>query len=169
MKKATLHFVAITFLISCSSLNHQAVSHEGEPILLGDVDRRGLEKGPFAEWFNSGYQTYSVDHAALENTNFEDVEILTFMGTWCSDSQREVPHFYKILDHLKISKNKHNVFALDNHPDRRKTSPKGEEKGWNIEYVPTFIFLKDGQEIGRIIESPMETLEKDMANILANN
>jgi hypothetical protein len=33
--------------------------------------------------------------------------------------------------------------------------------------VPTFIFMKDGQELGRIVEYPLESLEKDMAKILS--
>lgn len=37
-----------------------------------------------------------------------------------------------------------------------------------IERVPTFIFYKNESEIGRIIETPVETLEKDILNILKN-
>lgn len=76
------------------------------------------------------------------------------------------PHFYKILDHLGFPEKRLRVVALDNHPDRRKTSPDGAEKGWNIEYVPTFIFLKNDKEVGRIVETPAVSLEKDMVNIL---
>jgi thiol-disulfide isomerase/thioredoxin len=97
----------------------------------------------------------------------EGVDLLVFMGTWCEDSQRELPHFYKILDHLGIPESRLRVVALDNHPDRRKTSPDGAEQGWNIDYVPTFIFLKNGKELGRIVETPLASLERDMINILA--
>jgi hypothetical protein len=36
----------------------------------------------------------------------------------------------------------------------------------NIERVPTFIFLKNKVEAGRIIETPVTSLEQDMLNIL---
>jgi thiol-disulfide isomerase/thioredoxin len=161
-------FLLLAFLAAgCASLNKQVISHEGEPILLGKINQTGLEKSPYSEWFNSAYREYAVDQVSLNNADFSSVEILTFMGTWCSDSQREVPHLYKILDAVHFKRKKMTVIAVDNHPDRRKTSPGGEEKGWNIEYVPTFIVLKNGREIGRIVESPMETLEKDLVQILA--
>ena len=46
------------------------------------------------------------------------------------------------------------------------SSPTGEEKGLDIIKVPTIIFFKDGKEVNRIVESPLETLEEDMAQII---
>ncbi len=50
--------------------------------------------------------------------------------------------------------------------DREKKSGRNIEVGKNVHHVPTFIFLKNGTEIGRIVESPIESLEEDMFNIL---
>ena len=36
-----------------------------------------------------------------------------------------------------------------------------------IELVPTFILDYNGEEIGRIIESPEESLEKDLLRIIS--
>ena len=33
--------------------------------------------------------------------------------------------------------------------------------------VPTFIFYKDGEELGRIVEYPIQDLESDMLKILS--
>ena len=30
--------------------------------------------------------------------NLKDVSVLCFMGTWCGDSRRETPRFYKIME-----------------------------------------------------------------------
>ena len=38
----------------------------------------------------------------------------------------------------------------------------------NIEKVPTIIFFKNGEELGRIIETPNESLEKDMLKIISS-
>ncbi len=166
-------------LISCNTLlkkgdgdavliNQQITSHTGDPILVGLSNREGFQAEPYKVWFNESYQNYEVDAATLEEIKkkISDIEIMLFMGTWCSDSQREVPRFYKILDYLKFKEKKLKVINLDNHPDQRKTSPQGEEVGMNIEYVPTFIVFKDGQEKGRIIEHPIESLEKDLVGIV---
>ena len=58
------------------------------------------------------------------------------------------------------------TIALSDHPDHYKESPQHEEKGWDIEFVPTIIFLRNGKELGRIVESPEQSLEKDMRKIL---
>jgi hypothetical protein len=50
--------------------------------------------------------------------------------------------------------------------DREKKSPDGEETGLNIHHVPTLIFYKNSSEIGRVIESPIQSLEEDMAAII---
>jgi hypothetical protein len=44
--------------------------------------------------------------------------------------------------------------------------PDGSATDSGIEYVPTFIFSKNGKEINRIVEFPIFSLEKDMLDIL---
>ena len=149
-------------------LNQQVTSHEGEIMLLGAINRQGLQSPPFKGWYDPTYQEYTVRLSALGGVSqaLRDVEIVVFMGTWCSDSQLEVPQFYKILDALKFPESKLSMYAVDNHPDRNKTTPGGESKTYAIEYVPTFIFLRKGKEIGRIVEYPKKSMEADMADLL---
>ena len=47
-----------------------------------------------------------------------------------------------------------------------KDTPNGLEKGHNIEYVPTIIFIRDGDTLNRIVEYAHGTLEQDMLTIL---
>ncbi len=149
-----------------TSVNQQIQSEKGAPMLVGKINRAGLQSEPFGTWFKEGYQNYTVDAATLQTVKdkLKDTEVLVFMGTWCSDSKREVPHFYKILDNVGYSEKKLQVVAVDN----QKQTPDQAEKIWKIEYVPTIILLKEGKEIGRIVETPQETLEKDLSKILSN-
>lgn len=153
---------------SAATLNQKVTSHEGEPILLGQVNRTGFQQAPFNGWFESTYADYKPRESALEGVAqaLKDVRITVFMGTWCSDSQMEVPQFYRILDYLKYPEKNLTVYAVDNHPDRNKTTPGGETAANKIEFVPTFIFFRDGKEIGRITEYPQKSLEADMASIV---
>ena len=86
------------------------------------------------------------------------------MGTWCEDSQNQVPRFYKILQQLDFNLKKVQLITVD----RSKKTPENLEAGLNITNVPTFIFYKNSTEIQRIVESPVETLENDMLKILSN-
>ena len=56
----------------------------------------------------------------------------------------------------------HSVFV-----NRSKSTPDNLQEGFNIERVPTFIFYKEGKEIGRFVEFPQESVEADMLKIVS--
>ena len=135
-----------------------------EEILVGTISRMELEKKPYGDWFLETYKEYNIDSTHIKKLDslLRGVKIKTFMGTWCSDSQREVPAFYKIMDQAKANFDNLTLIAVT----RDKDTPQGLEDGLNITNVPTFIFSKDDKELGRIVEYPIQSLEKDMLKIL---
>lgn len=134
------------------------------PILLGYCNRDTFKDTTYSWWFNSMYDVYNIDSATADQLvgKLKDVDIKIVMGTWCSDSRREVPRFFRILDYLKYPDDNVKIIAVG----RDKQGRGNETKNLDIEMVPTFIFYRDGKEIGRIIESPKVSLEKDMLKIL---
>lgn len=84
------------------------------------------------------------------------------MGTWCGDSKRETPRFYKVLEAAEFDLKNLEMITVN----RGKKTPDNLERGFNIFRVPTFIFYKNGKEIGRYVEYPRKSLEKDMLDIL---
>jgi hypothetical protein len=50
-----------------------------------------------------------------------------------------------------------------------KTTVDSLEKNQDIINIPTIIFMKNGKEINRIVEFPIETIEKDIYKILSGN
>jgi thiol-disulfide isomerase/thioredoxin len=144
---------------------NDTVPYEESVMLLGKANRKGLQMDAFKGWFNPGYTDYKVDSETLEQLKplLKDVNITVFMGTWCEDSQRETPHFYKILDEANFSESKLTLITVSD----EKTTPQGFENGKNITNVPTLIFYKNEKELGRIVEYPVESLEKDMLAILS--
>lgn len=144
---------------------NDTVPYEESVMLLGKANRNGLQMDAFKSWFNPGYEDYKVDSKILEQLKplLKDIKITVFMGTWCEDSQRETPHFYKILDEAGFNESKLTLITVS----EEKTTPEGFEKGKNITNVPTFIFYKSEKELGRIVEYPIESLEKDMLTILS--
>ncbi|RLD23170.1 MAG: thiol reductase thioredoxin [Bacteroidetes bacterium] len=168
MKKAAA--ILLILIIGCTNnLNQEAYSdNREETILLGPINWDGLTSSSYAEWFNPNYLNYQVDSVSLEavSGNISDIKIIMFMGTWCEDSQLQVPQFYRILDHMKFDLSNMNSFALDRLESRKLVSPQKVEEEYNITHVPTMIFFREGKEIGRITEFPERTLEKDMASII---
>ena len=140
--------------------------YEDSIILVGPANLEGFQQEPFSVWYNENFDSYKVNDSlsTLIKENINSVKIKTFMGTWCEDSQRESPNFIKILKQIDFDFNNHELITVN----RKKTTPQGLEKGHNITNVPTFIFYKDGIEINRIVEFPIESLEADIIKILTN-
>ncbi|MCH7965056.1 MAG: thioredoxin family protein [Bacteroidetes bacterium] len=138
-----------------------------KPMLIGYTTLEAFNDTSFSWWWNSAYNMYEADSAAAEElkVNIKDVDIKIVMGTWCSDSRTEVPHFYKILDEINYPKEEVTLINVN----RDMQGLENEVEGLDINFVPTFIFYKAGEEIGRIIEMPYETLEKDMLELVSAN
>ena len=133
-------------------------------MLLGRIDEKGLNGDDFIEWYQENYKAHELDTTSIKEINkkIKQTKIKMFMGTWCSDSQREVPAFYKILHQTDFDLNNLEVIAVS----QEKDTPNKLEEGFAIEYVPTIIFYKNDGEIGRYVELAQETLEKDILAIL---
>ena len=165
MKRVATIFL-ILFVGCTTKFNQETTNLESEQILVGKVNWDGLTQSPYGEWFTPNYLSYVVDSTTLADVDVDNIDIVMFLGTWCSDSQVEVPQFYKILDHVNYDISKMSVIALERLENRDLVSPQHEEEEYIIGFVPTMIFLREGKELGRITEYPEKTLEKDMAAIV---
>lgn len=160
------------FTLSYSqTINQLTIDDKGNEKLLGQINREGLTTNSFNTWYSTNYNDYLTNDKIVEilKDSLSQYNIKAFLGTWCGDSRREVPRFYKILDDTNFPESQLDIIALDRTEKAYKQSPNAEEKGLNIHRVPTFIFYKDGKEVNRIVEFPKETLERDMLNIVTKN
>ena len=164
MKLKILLLLFFPALLFAQSFKLTKDVNTGKPLLIGVCPRTALQDSNFAYWFNGNYNLYRPDSLTLNKINgkIKDYKIKIVMGTWCSDSRREVPRFYKILDYLNFPGKDVLLITVN----RKMKGLNDETKGLNIKRIPTFIFYKDDKEVGRIIEAPIETLEKDMEKIV---
>lgn len=167
MKRSAI--VLIVLLAGCTSSDHYQITVEesGSKIVTGPFERTLLEQDPdFKLWFEFRYNEYEVDSALLLaiSARAKEMQYVVVAGTWCGDSKREIPHFLKILDKVHASPDDVQFYGVD----RSKKSEDGITDQFHIDRVPTIIVLKNGKEIGRIVEHPEETLEKDLEKILSS-
>ena len=142
----------------------ESISEYVDKILNGPISKEGLRKMPYKVWFNSNYKTYIVDTDALKNIkkkSLKDLKILAFMGTWCHDSNREIPRLLRVVEEMGIA-DQLELYGVD----VNKKSQLEREKGFDIRKTPTIIFLRDGEEIGRILEKPEISFEQAFEKIL---
>jgi len=133
--------------------------------LLGDMNPDRLYDQPHGEWFMRGFNDFQPDSTAMAEVMKLDttgLRITVVLGTWCPDSRREVPRFMKIVDLWGFPKQKIHMIGVD----LDKVAPLGNFSLLDIQRVPTFIFYKNNIEAGRIIETPVTSLEQDMVKIL---
>jgi thiol-disulfide isomerase/thioredoxin len=97
--------------------------------------------------------------------NIEGMEIKVFTAEWCPDCRINVPKFFSILMALEDSDFSLEIIEVK----RGMTDENNLAEKMNVMAIPTFIFLKDGKELGRIIEHPKGKLEEDMAEILVGS
>ncbi|WP_026776562.1 thioredoxin family protein [Polaribacter sp. Hel_I_88] len=132
--------------------------------LIGIVNKESFTDDAYKSWFDSRYEEYTTDKEVIEQLKGEinNFTIKGFMGTWCGDSRREVPRFYKILEETGFNEDYFELISVG----RNKRTPDNLQEGYNLIRVPTFIFLKNDKEVGRFVEYPRETIEKDILKIV---
>ena len=133
-----------------------------ERMLVGKITQGSLFRDYPVFWNN--YRDYTPRKDAVEQIAGirGSVDILIFFGTWSKDSVSEVP---KILRALDAADNKNLKLALYG-VDRGKQEGLGMSEKFSIQRVPTTIVLRDGVELGRIVEYPEKSNEEDLLRIL---
>jgi thiol-disulfide isomerase/thioredoxin len=80
--------------------------------------------------------------------NSSKFQMVVFAGTWCEDTQNLLPVFYRLVDKSGYPDSSITLIGVD----REKTTLYNLHNAFHITDVPTFIVMKDGKEIGRIVE-----------------
>ena len=132
--------------------------------LLGHVTRQALRA--YAGWLPLWEQPYTPDPEAVATikAGAKDVTVLLVMGTWCPDSKREMPRYFGTMDAAGIGNSVLTMVGVD----RTKKDTEGLTEKYGITRVPTFVFFRNGKEIGRFVErTPAgSTFEAEVAKIL---
>jgi thiol-disulfide isomerase/thioredoxin len=133
-------------------------------ILNGTTTQAILTGNKNFSWFDEDYKNYVPNQEIINSLKplKNEIKVLVIAGSWCGDTQRELPRFFKIMNSIGISNNQIEMFMVD----ENKKTPAFNISVIQITNIPAFIFFKDGKELGRIIEKPVITLEDDLAELL---
>lgn len=165
IKILIIALIVISGLQTIAQMNSMVVDPNTKTkMLIGYCDKNGLEKDVYGVYFKSQYDVYSPAEGYITKLEekIDDVEITIVLATWCSDSQREVPRFYKVLNEAGYNDRRVKVIAVD----KNKEAIVVDISDMDIQRVPTFIIYKNEKEIGRIVETPKKSLERDLWKIV---
>jgi dipeptidyl aminopeptidase/acylaminoacyl peptidase len=147
---------------------------DGSTVLVGEVTREDIIKN-IAGW-DDEYFSYTPDEATVGDIagRLEGVRLVVVLGTWCSDSHREVPRLWKVLEQVGFPPENMRTFAVERAkaaPDSALTTElidwsKNVRDYYGIKAVESIIVYRDGVELGRIVEAPATSIEADLLEIL---
>lgn len=122
----------------------------GEKTFKGIISREVIQNDSSFKWYAENQKDYKPNAAAVEalKKNADSIQLLTFMGTWCEDSHNIIPKFYSLLDVAGFSKDRVTLIGVD----RNKKTLSHLAEALNVKNVPTIIVLKNGKELGRVVE-----------------
>lgn len=137
---------------------------EGDPFIMGKINRQNLLTYEHSKWFQEEYNRYKIPIGWIKkNKNLlNTMNLKLFLGTWCEDSEREVPGMLKLIDFAGFDLSKIEMYAVSG----EKNTSEDYEKGLNITNVPTLIFYKNGEEMNRFVEFPNISLAEDLETII---
>jgi thiol-disulfide isomerase/thioredoxin len=155
MKKVFLFLFSLITIVSAKA---QQAYHPYEitydssygKILKGLLSRSDIESDTSFAWFQKNYKLGRPDAKAVAafKQHAGDFKMLIFAGTWCPDTHNLLPEFYRLTDAAGYPDNNISIIGVD----YNKTTFDNLEKTFNVTEVPTFIVMKDGKEVGRIVE-----------------
>jgi len=110
-------------------------------VLLGDTS---------FHWYNENLKGFKPNSGAVEGlkANKDSIQLIAFMGTWCDDSHFIIPKFYSLLESTGFSQDRVTLVGVD----RQKKTLGHLAEALNVKNVPTIIVMKNGKEVGRVIE-----------------
>jgi thiol-disulfide isomerase/thioredoxin len=176
-----LCFFFLSILASCQTNtpeNLAASQYEESEFTKAAIDaekdfiltRNGLNNQQKYPWFLNAYKSYKPEEIAINELQEqkEHLSFVVFGGSWCSDTKKALPKFYKVVEEAQIPNNKIALYGVDHEKRSQEKAVKGKTKSdeYDITRVPVFIVFYDGKEIGRLNEKPQKSLEEDMLKLI---
>jgi thiol-disulfide isomerase/thioredoxin len=156
-----IHFAnAQTPYTSTKDANHPDVT-----ILNGIISKYALQNDSSFKWYTTNKNAYQPDTSVLNAMEAakEQYQFVLFGGTWCEDTQFILPKFFKLQEQSGVADKNISFFAVD----RSKKTIGNLTSAFKITNVPTIIVMKDGKEIGRVVEyGKTGKWDKELADLL---
>jgi len=141
--------------------------NDGGKILKGIISRDILARDTSFKWYAQNQKPYAGgDDAVTFGKHKDSIQLVIFLGTWCEDSQVIIPKLFPFFDAAGFSNDRVTLIGVD----RNKKSISHIADAFNIINVPTVIVMKEGRELGRVVEyGRFGIVEKELAEIADKN
>jgi thiol-disulfide isomerase/thioredoxin len=139
---------------------------DGTKILKGFIAKKDLAADTAFSWYAQGQKSFTPNADVVKkfSAQKDSINLIVFGGTWCGDTQHLLPNFMATTDAAGITDSHITLIGVD----RSKKTLFNLAEAFNVINVPTFIVMKNGKELGRVVEyGRMGMPEKEVAEIIA--
>lgn len=166
--KKLLFFAAVLVSSTLFAQSSLEVSREadGTKILKGFIDKQALASDTAFAWYAQNLKSFTpnADLVKQYNAGKDGVNLIVFGGTWCGDTQALLPKFFATTDAAGVADNRITLIGVD----RSKKTLFNLTDAFAVTNVPTFIVMKDGKEVGRVVEYGKTGMpEKEVGELIA--
>jgi len=146
--------VFLFILTSCTVAAQSQVEvsrdpENGRKVLKGIISRELFINDTAFDWFDENQKEYTPYKEAVAALKADtSLQLIAFMGTWCHDSHFVIPRLYALLDEAGFPTTHLTLIGTD----REKKTLSHLAEALNIVSVPTIIVMKQGKELGRVVE-----------------
>ncbi len=141
---------------------------DGGKILKGVISKDILASDTLFKWYSQNLKPYSGSKEVVASfaKQKDSVQLVIFFGTWCEDSHTILPKLFSFLDAAGFSDDRITLIGVD----RNKKTISHFTNAFNIINVPTVMVMKEGKEVGRIVEyGRYGMVEKELSEIVDKN
>jgi len=169
MKHILLVAIIIGIGILTRAQTEYEVSGDGRGKVLKGLLTRDLLTGDAAfGWFTENRAGYTPDPGTVATLRAKkgQVQFLVFGGTWDDDTKFLLPRFISLMDAASIPETQLTLVGVDR--NEKTTGHLSEDL--HVTGTPTFIILKDGREVGRVVRYGRNgQWEKEIADIVTSS
>jgi thiol-disulfide isomerase/thioredoxin len=166
MKKLIVTLALAVCTLSAFAQPEVKVEANGTKIIKGFISKNDLVSDTSFKWFAENQKNYTPNPATVQTISAakDSIYILAFGGTWCGDTKHILPQVYMTLDAAGFPADHFTLLGVD----RAKKTINNLSESFNVTHVPTFIVLKNGKEIGRVVEyGKIGMPDKEIGEIIA--
>ncbi|MES2882884.1 MAG: thioredoxin family protein [Bacteroidota bacterium] len=147
----------LLFVFTCAVCMHTAFAQQeitteasGTKIIKGFFTQKELSTDSAFIWYAQNQKGFTPrpDAVTAFKAMKDSINIIVFGGTWCGDTKQLLPQFFSLTDAAGFAQERITMLGVD----RSKKTVHHLTEAFGITNVPTFIIMKNGKEIGRVVE-----------------
>lgn len=167
MKKFT-PLIVLLFVSLLAKAQHPyevLVERPNEKSYKGTLSKEIIQADTSFKWWAMNQNGYKPNAIALQGLQKgkDSLQLLVFMGTWCEDSQYIIPKLFVLTEAAGFSNDRITLIGVD----RNKKTYSHLTDALNVINVPTIMVMKNGKELGRVVEyGKYGIFDKELGEIL---